>query len=92
MPQPRKRHPELDTWVARARCATVSPQLVRCFHSDDRVDQRKAKLVCNGCPVRDECLDHALTHREDHGVWGGRTEAERRQIRRNRRRLQGLAA
>ena len=40
--------------------------------------------ICDTCPVRIDCLDHALTHGEQ-GVWGGTTETERdRHIRRLR--------
>ena len=42
--------------------------------------------ICNGCAVRDLCLDHALGRREHEGVWGGCTERERRRIIRRRRR------
>jgi WhiB family transcriptional regulator, redox-sensing transcriptional regulator len=41
-----------------------------------------AKAVCAGCPVRDECLDAALTHGELAGIWGGTSERERRRLRR----------
>jgi WhiB family transcriptional regulator, redox-sensing transcriptional regulator len=44
-----------------------------------------AKRVCASCPVRDCCLEFALRTNQDHGVWGGRTEEERRTIRRSRR-------
>lgn len=40
-----------------------------------------AKRVCEGCPVRRDCLAFALTHAV-HGIWGGTTEAERAQIQR----------
>ncbi|MDT2005832.1 WhiB family transcriptional regulator [Rhodococcus opacus] len=39
-----------------------------------------AKQVCRGCPVRAQCLDHALEARESHGIWGGYTEDERRRL------------
>ena len=39
-----------------------------------------AKEVCASCPVRRECLDHALTSGEPYGVWGGRSEAEREEL------------
>ncbi len=39
--------------------------------------ERQAKSVCNTCPVRSVCLEHALDHDERHGVWGGLTESER---------------
>lgn len=38
----------------------------------------RAKLVCSGCPVRARCLDWALAHGASFGIWGGRTEQERR--------------
>jgi WhiB family redox-sensing transcriptional regulator len=39
-----------------------------------------AKSICATCPVRQPCLDYALTTREAHGVWGGLNETERRAI------------
>ena len=41
-----------------------------------------AKAVCQGCPVRAECLRYAVRTAQDHGIWGGTTEEERRQARR----------
>lgn len=39
-----------------------------------------------GCPVRNECLDYALTAEHGlYGMWGGTTPKERRVIRRRRR-------
>lgn len=39
-----------------------------------------AKQVCAGCPVRRECLAHALGSGEPYGVWGGLSEAEREEL------------
>lgn len=36
--------------------------------------------LCPKCPVRDQCLAHAILHRERWGVWGGLTPAARRNI------------
>ena len=36
-----------------------------------------AKAVCARCPVRRECLGHALESGEPYGVWGGLSEGER---------------
>ncbi|WP_210408142.1 WhiB family transcriptional regulator [Allokutzneria sp. NRRL B-24872] len=47
-------------------------------------EQRKAKTVCMGCPVRTECLAEALDNRIEFGVWGGMTERERRALLRRR--------
>ena len=44
---------------------------------------RDAKKVCAECRVRSECLEYAL-ERDLCGVWGGLSERERRQLRRDR--------
>lgn len=50
-------------------------------HKPEREDREaKAKSICGRCPVRGECLDWALATREPHGVWGGYSESERKQI------------
>lgn len=38
----------------------------------------KAKGYCNKCPNRLPCLEKAISNREQHGIWGGLTEQERR--------------
>ena len=39
-----------------------------------------ARQVCAACPVRQPCLDYAITNRIVHGIWGGLTERERRAL------------
>jgi WhiB family transcriptional regulator, redox-sensing transcriptional regulator len=41
-----------------------------------------AKAVCRACPVRAECLSYAVQTAQEHGIWGGTTEEERRLARR----------
>ena|SRR5437867_4083987 len=43
-----------------------------------------AKAVCARCGVREQCLEFALERRELHGVWGGTSVHQRRDIRRER--------
>lgn len=45
-----------------------------------------AKSFCARCPVRIECLEHALSTREAHGIWRGLNEMERRRLLRERAR------
>ena len=40
-----------------------------------------ARQVCAACPVRQPCLDYAISNRITHGIWGGLTERERRALR-----------
>ena len=70
-------------WATKAACAGVDPALMFPGQGDDT---RPAKAVCDGCPVKAECLNHALRHHENWGIWGGTSEKERRQMRRTRRR------
>jgi WhiB family redox-sensing transcriptional regulator len=45
-------------------------------------ETRRARQICAGCPVRQECLAYALTSGQQYGIWGGRDEQERRLLRR----------
>ena len=42
--------------------------------------ERQAKEICAQCSVRSACLEYAMSIRERHGVWGGMSESERRQL------------
>ena len=55
------------------------------FFPSDGVGVDKARKICVGCPVTEPCLEYALEHRIDHGVWGGCSERERRRILKRRR-------
>lgn len=72
-----------SSWSARAACHGIDPRIF--FPADDD-DAGAAKAVCAECVVREPCLEYALGSREREGVWGGRTERERRRIIRRRRR------
>lgn len=45
------------------------------------VDTLRAKQICSECPIMYECLCYAM-HHETFGIWGGKTERERHQLRR----------
>ena len=46
-----------------------------------------AKRICGSCIHRQECLDYAVVHGLEHGVWGGTSGKERRSIIRARNRV-----
>ena len=49
----------------------------------------RAKTICAGCGVRQECLEFALTREQNYGIWGGTTPDDRQRDRRRRRRAAG---
>ena len=73
----------MQTWHQHAACRGLDPLT---FYPANDEEAESAKAVCAQCPVREACLEHALTVREKDGVWGGCTERERRRILRQRRR------
>jgi WhiB family redox-sensing transcriptional regulator len=78
----------MDTeWMAAGNCAHEPPAT---FFPSDGVGVEVARRICDGCPVKEPCLEHALAHRIDHGVWGGCSERERRRILKQRR-VAGMA-
>ncbi len=70
----------VEDWSSKAACKEAAPDqlFVR------GAEQNKAKQMCNGCPVRTECLAEALDNQIEWGVWGGMTERERRALLRRR--------
>jgi WhiB family redox-sensing transcriptional regulator len=68
-----------EEWTARAKCKGMTDALF-----PEAAEQKRARLFCQGCPVRFECLAEALDNRIEWGVWGGMTERERRALLRRR--------
>lgn len=72
-------------WQQRGLCRAVDSEVffppMHFEHKPEReAREAKAKAICNGCPVRIECLTWALEVREPHGVWGGASEGDRKQM------------
>jgi WhiB family redox-sensing transcriptional regulator len=68
-----------EDWTVHAKCQGMQDALF-----PEAADQKRARLLCSGCPVRSECLAEALDNRIEWGVWGGMTERERRLLLRQR--------
>ena len=66
-----------EDWRDLALCAEVDSEI---FFPEKGASTREAKMVCQGCEVRAECLAYALEHREQHGIWGGLSEPQRRRL------------
>lgn len=83
-------------WQQRAACRERDAALF--FHpagergEEHRAREAAAKRVCTCCPVLGQCLEYALAAGEQYGVWGGRSEDERRALRARRRRAAAARA
>lgn len=62
--------PEFDAVL----CAETDPEL---FHPENGVSDRPAKDVCGRCDARTQCLEWALDHPTEVGIWGGTSHRER---------------
>ena len=73
------------SWRNEAVCRDTDPEL---FFPVGTTGQAllqidRAKEVCTECTVRVSCLEFAIETNQDSGIWGGTSEEERRNIRRN---------
>ncbi|MDQ3146170.1 MAG: WhiB family transcriptional regulator [Actinomycetota bacterium] len=74
-----------ELWQVKAACR--GPQSAVFFPPShfERKDEKseresRAKAICAACSVREPCLEYAIKIREPHGIWGGLSEVERKQL------------
>jgi len=79
-------------WQLEGSCRGVDSSLF--FHTDNERGfarerrESRAKAICEGCPVLEQCRRHALSVEEPYGIWGGLGETERREFLLRQRRAQ----
>ena len=69
------------SWFDRAECKYLDTSLM---FPERGATVKDAKATCMSCAVREECLEYALSNAEKFGVWGGKSERERRVMRHQR--------
>ena len=81
------RLPRYRNLAAPARFAARWRQQAACYGTDLNLffpergqSAGAARQVCARCPVRQPCLEYALSNRITSGIWGGMTERERRPL------------
>lgn len=74
---------ERDDWRDVALCRDTDPDLFfPVGTTGPAIEQiENAKAVCHQCDAQAPCLEYALATNQDSGVWGGTSEEERRQLR-----------
>jgi WhiB family redox-sensing transcriptional regulator len=70
-------------WRRNAACRDTDPDLFfPVGTTGPAIEQiENAKAVCRMCDAQNLCLEYALDTNQDAGIWGGTSEDERRQIR-----------
>lgn len=79
----------MSDWRHRAKCRDEDSELFFPvgYGEPAKRQTEQAKAVCRRCPVAGDCLQWALDHHQEHGVWGGLSETELRAIHRKRVRV-----
>ena len=70
-------------WRDAAACRNADPELFFPVGTtgDALEDTEAAIALCRRCPVREECLEYAMATNQRDGIWGARTEEDRRRMR-----------
>lgn len=68
------------SWQTRAACRGSGPSN---YVTDRGTSTDAARATCARCEVRTDCLAFALADPSLEGVWGGTSDRERRQLRRD---------
>ena len=66
-------------WRAAGACLTADPDLFFpvAVSTAAAPQVSRALRICDGCQVKQECLEFAMRTREPAGIWGGTTPEER---------------
>lgn len=67
------------TWHHRAACVSHPKEwwYPERWNTGSGHGYAQARIVCQACPVRENCLTEALERNEQFGMWGGMTPQER---------------
>jgi WhiB family redox-sensing transcriptional regulator len=76
------------SWRAASACLNSDPDMFFPVAAGTATSRQvtRALRICDGCGVRQQCLDFALRSGEKDGIWGGTTPEERIRTRRARNR------
>jgi WhiB family transcriptional regulator, redox-sensing transcriptional regulator len=69
-------------WMQQGNCKGFPPEVMI---PENKSGVDRARKICADCVVKDVCLEYALVNNIEHGVWGGTSERQRREIKRRRK-------
>jgi WhiB family transcriptional regulator, redox-sensing transcriptional regulator len=75
-------------WRKAGACLAADPDLFFPVSAGAAASNEysRALSMCDGCPVKRQCLDFAMQTGEANGIWGGTTPEERIRVLRGRNR------
>lgn len=68
-------------WAKEANCKGMNPDIFHPRRGENKALQR-AVAICTGCLALEQCLHYAISNNINVGLWGGKSERQRRQLRR----------
>lgn len=71
-----------EVWRDFANCLEAGTEI---FYPSKGDSSKEAKAICAACVVREDCLEYALSKPEGRGIWGGRSERQRKNIVKSRK-------
>lgn len=72
----------MEEWELQANCNGHDFNIFFPEDTDDPVRSKNTAIaICNRCPVRQKCLEYALVHQIDYGIWGGTDGLQRKKLR-----------
>lgn len=80
-----------DGWREEALCRKPSSRGLWFPDRSRGKGVSEALRICAICPVKQDCLEYALAAPENHGIWGGMLEHERRAEKKRREREAAIA-
>ena len=75
-------------WRSAGACLSADPDLFFPISTKGPAERQiaRAKAICAGCRVSQECLEFAQALDLTYGIWGGTTPEDRQRERRRKRR------
>lgn len=76
--------PDDWAWQQKGLCREVTSDIF--FYEDQERGENKqarisqARAICSICPVKNECLEFSIRTNQSHGMWGGLTQDERKEL------------
>lgn len=83
--KPKLSQPDNKHWQEDGECNKYNPDLFYPERPGKKTSYDAARKICDGCPVKDICLDYAMEMEDNayasrHGMFGGLTPQERQRL------------